>query len=49
MANKLSGEPGKAIADEDDEQDADLLDDEVLDEVYNAGVRFERLLKKLAQ
>lgn len=41
--------PGKAIADEDDAHDGDLLDDEVLDEVYNAGLRFERLLKKLAQ
>ena len=38
----------KAIAD-DDEHDSDILDDEVLDEVYNAGLRFERLLKKLAQ
>lgn len=47
--NAPTAEPGKAIADEDDEQDADLLDDEVLDEVYNAGLRFERLLKKLAQ
>ena len=32
-----------------DEDDADLLDDEVLDGVYNAGMRFERMLKKLAQ
>jgi len=47
--NAPAAGPGKAIADEDDEQDADLLDDEVLDEVYNAGLRFERLLKKLAQ
>ncbi|MDP2822438.1 MAG: cyclic nucleotide-binding domain-containing protein [Sulfuritalea sp.] len=47
--NAPATQAGKAIADEDDEQDADLLDDEVLDEVYNAGLRFERLLKKLAQ
>lgn len=31
------------------EDDTDLLDDEVLDGVYNAGLRFERLLKKLAE
>jgi len=47
--NAPTSEPSKAIADEDDGADADLLDDEVLDEVYNAGLRFERLLKKLAQ
>jgi CRP/FNR family cyclic AMP-dependent transcriptional regulator len=32
-----------------EESDPDLLDDEVLDGVYNAGMRFERMLKKLAQ
>lgn len=48
--NAPNAATGKAIADEDeDENDADILDDEVLDEVYNAGLRFERLLKKLAQ
>ena len=31
-----------------EEDDADLLDDEVLDGVFNAGLRFERMLKKLA-
>jgi CRP/FNR family transcriptional regulator, cyclic AMP receptor protein len=46
--NAPASAAGKAIADED-EHDSDLLDDEVLDEVYNAGLRFERLLKKLAQ
>ena len=32
-----------------EEDDADLLDDEVLDGVFNAGLRFERMLKRLAQ
>ncbi len=39
-------EGAKAMAEEDD---ADVLDDEVLDAVYNAGLRFERMLKKLGQ
>lgn len=49
--NAPTAQTGKAMAEEedDDDKDADLLDDEVLDEVYNAGLRFERLLKKLAQ
>lgn len=48
--NPSAATPGKAAANEEDEElDGDLLDDEVLDEVYNAGLRFERLLTKLAQ
>lgn len=43
------GKPAESIADSPQEDDSDLLDDEVLDGVYNAGLRFERLLKKLAQ
>jgi len=40
------GKPAEGI-DTPQEDDSDLLDDEVLDGVYNAGLRFERLLKKL--
>lgn len=43
------GKPAEGLNAPGDEEDADLLDDEVLDSVYNAGLRFERLLKKLAQ
>ena len=40
------GKPAESV-DTPQEDDSDLLDDEVLDGVYNAGLRFERLLKKL--
>ncbi|MGQ0651280.1 MAG: cyclic nucleotide-binding domain-containing protein [Betaproteobacteria bacterium] len=43
------GDPRKAAPAISDEEDADVLDDEVLDAVYNAGLRFERMLKKLGQ
>lgn len=45
------GKPVESLVDESVEaqDEPDLLDDEVLDSVYNAGLRFERLLKKLAQ
>lgn len=49
MATLGYGKPLDNAAAETAEDDADLLDDEVLDSVYNAGLRFERLLKKLAQ
>jgi CRP-like cAMP-binding protein len=41
------GDPKQAAPAISDEEDADELDDEVLDAVYNAGLRFERMLKKL--
>ena len=43
------GKPAESMDEAQEEDDSDLLDDEVLDGVYNAGLRFERLLKKLAQ
>ena len=43
------GKPPEGASAPAAEDDTDLLDDEVLDGVYNAGLRFERLLKKLAE
>jgi CRP/FNR family cyclic AMP-dependent transcriptional regulator len=42
------GKPPEQWKPQELDDDADLLDDEVLDGVYNAGMRFERLLKMLA-